>query len=124
MTRISWLSHQAETTPDAPVLVLVTWPAGRDPAPLATTLVADGLVACANLLPEMRSIYRWQGAVQDDAERQLVLKTTAGRLEALHDHIRAQHPYELPEFLVVPVLAASAAYARWLRAAVTGDRAS
>ncbi len=99
----------------SPVVVLVTWPATRPAEDLARRLVEHGLAACVNVLPEMQSIYRWEGAVQQDAERQLVIKTTADRLEALEAAITAQHPYEVPEFLVLPVTGGSDRYLDWLR---------
>jgi periplasmic divalent cation tolerance protein len=99
----------------APVIVLTTWPAAGDPASLATTLVGERLAACVNLLPEMASVYSWRGAIERDRERQLIMKTTAGRLDALERRLAELHPYEVPEFLVVPVAGGSAAYLEWLR---------
>ena len=72
-------------------------------------------MACANVLPEMRSIYTWEGAVHDDAERQIILKTTAERLPALESRVRELHPYAVPEFLAVRVMSGSDDYLRWLR---------
>jgi periplasmic divalent cation tolerance protein len=96
------------------VLVLTTWPADRDPAPLARALVEERLAACVNVLPEMRSYYRWEGAVQEDAERQLLLKTTADRVDALRERLHALHPYDVPEFLVLPIGDGSTGYLAWL----------
>ena len=96
------------------LLVLTTWPANADPAILATTLVDERLAACVNLLPEMDSIYRWQGRVERDRERQVIIKTTRGRLEALKRRIATLHPYELPELIVLPIVEGSDAYLRWL----------
>lgn len=104
-----------EPTADArPILVLVTWPADNDVLAFARTVVADGLAACVNVLPEMQSVYRWQGQVQQDTERQVVLKTSGDRLAALEAHVRALHPYEVPEFLVLPVEGGSDAYLAWI----------
>lgn len=102
------------------VVVLVTWPADRPPDALATTLVDERLAACVNVLPEMWSYYRWEGAVQRDAERQLLVKTTGDRLAALEARVRSLHPYEVPEFLVLRVEQGSAAYLGWLREAAGG----
>ena len=106
--------------PDA-VLVLTTWPAASDPAPCATTLVEERLAACVNLLPEMDSVYRWQGAVTRDRERQLVIKTSSGRLPALRARLAELHPYEVPELLVLAVSGGGAAYLAWLAAATTPE---
>jgi periplasmic divalent cation tolerance protein len=96
-------------------VVLTTFPADRDPAPLAKTLVEERLAACVNILPPMTSIYRWEGAVEQADERQLLVKTSTARLEALQQRIAELHPYDVPELLVLPVIGASAAYAVWMR---------
>jgi periplasmic divalent cation tolerance protein len=98
------------------VIVLTTWPADRDPMALVRPLVDEHLVACVNVLPVMESVYRWQGATQRDAERQLVMKTTAVRLQALHARLCALHPYETPELLVLEVDAGAATYLDWVQA--------
>lgn len=100
-------------------IVLTTVPADPNGASLARTLVEERLAACVNLLPAMSSIYRWQGAVESADERQLVIKTTRERVEALQRRIAELHPYDVPEMLVLPVAGASAAYAAWLREATT-----
>lgn len=97
------------------VLVLTTWPAAGDPAPLAHALVESGAAACVNLLPEMDSVYRWQGRVERERERQLLVKTTSGRVEAVRDLIARLHPYEVPELLVLEVAGGGDAYLRWVR---------
>jgi periplasmic divalent cation tolerance protein len=98
------------------VVVLTTWPASRDAAELAETLVSERLAACVNVLGEMRSTYRWNGAVEVEAERQLIIKTTARQLRSLQARLGALHPYDVPEFLVLPVAGASDAYLSWLEA--------
>lgn len=95
-------------------MVLVTAPSAEVAASMARTLVEERLAACGNVLAEVRSIYRWEGRLHDDAEALLVLKTTRARLEALRDRVLALHPYEVPEVLALPVEAGSAAYLRWL----------
>ena len=102
----------SDPTPDVRV-VLCTAP--REAAPdLARALVDRRLVACVNLLPEVRSFYRWEGAVQDDPEALLVMKTTAEGVDALLRELPALHPYDVPEILALPVAAAHAAYAAWV----------
>lgn len=98
------------------VIVLTTWPAARDADELARTLVGERLAACVNVLGDMRSTYRWKDAVEAEAERQLIIKTTSRQLRALQQRLSALHPYELPEFLVLPVAGASEAYLEWLQA--------
>ncbi len=101
--------------PDTVVLVLTTWPAAGDPAPLAHALVESGAAACVSLLPEVDSVYRWQGRVERERERQLLVKTTAGRVAAVREQIARLHPYEVPELLVVEVAGGGDAYLRWVR---------
>lgn len=101
-----------------PVLVLTTVGETFDAAGLATQLVSKGLVACVNILPEVRSIYRWQGRVDDDREQLLVMKTTAERVDALRESLFASHPYEVPEFVVLTIDSISEAYRHWLVDAV------
>ena len=102
------------------VLVLTTMPAAGDAAgELARTLVAEHLAACVNLLPPMTSIYRWEGEVQHGEERQLLMKTARARVPALLERLRQLHPYDVPEFLVLPVTDGSDAYLEWIRTSTT-----
>jgi periplasmic divalent cation tolerance protein len=103
----------AVTTPDY-VIVLTTVPADADGRALARTLVDERLVACVNLLAPMDSVFRWEGQVEEEREQQLVMKTSQPRVAALWDRLRELHPYEVPEFLVVPILDGSDAYLRWV----------
>lgn len=95
------------------VLVLTTV-SDRDGDSIANTLIEERLAACVNLHGPMTSVYRWKGAVERDGERQLVIKTTRARLPALATRLAALHDYELPEFIVVPVVETSAAYLDWV----------
>lgn len=95
-------------------IVLTTLAADANAADLARTLVEERLAACVNILPAMTSIYRWKGEIEQDREQQLVIKTSAGTIEALRARLRELHPYELPEFLVLRA-AASSAYLTWIR---------
>jgi periplasmic divalent cation tolerance protein len=111
------------STSTSTVIVLTTMPAdpgeGRiDAITLGRTLVEEGLAACVNVLPPMESVYRWQGSVHQDAERQLVIKTRAERVDALRGRLATLHPYEVPEFLVLPVSAGSPSYLDWVKGSV------
>lgn len=99
------------------MIVLTTVGADADAHAIARTLVDERLAACANVLASMTSVYRWKGSVSEDREHQLVLKTTADRIEALEARLREIHPYELPEFLVVDA-SGSHAYLQWVRESV------
>jgi len=96
------------------VVVLVTWPADRDPVELAHALVTERLAACVNVLPPMRSIYQWKGDLKDGAEIQLIVKSRLSVVPRLFERVRALHPYEMPEFLVLPVASGSTAYLEWV----------
>lgn len=98
------------------VVVLVTAPSPERAAEIARAVVEERLAACGNVVPGLRSIYRWEGKVQEDAEALLVLKTTRARLDALRDRVLALHPYEVPEVIALPVEAGSAPYLAWIAA--------
>ena len=98
------------------IIVLTTFPAEGDVAVLAETLVGEKLAACVNVLPPMQSIYSWKGVIEKAAEHQLVIKTTRARRDELKTRLKSLHPYETPEFIVVPIIDGSADYLSWLRA--------
>jgi periplasmic divalent cation tolerance protein len=100
-------------------LVFTTLPTSDAAVTLARTLVEERLAACANILPAVRSIYRWQGKLQDENEVLLLLKTRSDQLERLKARILELHPYEVPEMLAVPVEAGYSGYLEWI-AAETG----
>jgi periplasmic divalent cation tolerance protein len=70
------------------------------------------------ILPGVRSVYTWKGVPQVGEERQLFIKTTTDQVDALWDAVRTKHPYDVPEFLVVPVVDGSADYLRWVEDSV------
>jgi periplasmic divalent cation tolerance protein len=96
------------------ILILTTMPDDDRAGGLARTLVEERLAACVNVHAPMTSTYRWQDALESASERQVVIKTTRGRRAALEARLRALHPYELPELVVIEA-AASEAYAKWVR---------
>ncbi len=99
------------------ILILTTMPDDARAVELAQTLVDERLAACVNVHGPMTSTYRWKGAVERETERQLVIKTTRDRTGALQARLRALHPYELPEFVIVAA-EGSDAYAGWVSGAV------
>jgi periplasmic divalent cation tolerance protein len=96
------------------LVVLVTAPTPERAAEIARALVEERLAACGNVVQGIRSIYRWEGKVHEDAEALLVLKTTRARFDALRDRVLALHPYEVPEVIALPVEAGSARYLAWI----------
>jgi periplasmic divalent cation tolerance protein len=100
------------------IVVLVTAPSADKAAELARTLVEENLAACGNVLPGLRSIYRWQGQVHDEPEALLILKTRAALFEPLRERIVALHPYQVPEVLRLDVAAGHLPYLQWIRDSV------
>jgi periplasmic divalent cation tolerance protein len=85
---------------------------------IAHRLVERHLAACVNILPGVQSIYRWQGAVESAAEVLLLIKTSTARSQEVQSTLASLHSYEVPEFLVLPVLGGSNAYLAWLGASL------
>ncbi len=102
------------------VLVWTTIGKTADGRGMASILVTERLAACVNVLPEMESFYRWKGQVETDHERQLIMKTTAGRISALRARLHELHDYEVPEFIVMPIVGGSDAYLNWIRESTAG----
>ena len=100
------------------VLVFMTAANGEEAARLADMLVAAHLAACVQILPEMESVYRWQGKVERQAEILLIAKTTLARFDELEREVRALHSYETPEIIAIPVSAGSGPYLKWLAESV------
>lgn len=105
----------APSESDDVVLLLTTVPAELDVEDMVRPILEAGLAACVSVLPPMRSIYRWKGAIETASERQLIVKTTRGRLAEAQAALHERHPYDVPEALVVPVTDGGEAYLRWLR---------
>ena len=102
------------------VVVLITFPMDADVRRFASTLVGEGCAACVNILPEVESVYRWQGRVEHARERQLIVKTQKAGVDGLRRRVAELHPYDTPEFLVMPVTDGDPRYLAWL-AEATGD---
>jgi periplasmic divalent cation tolerance protein len=96
------------------LVVLSTLPLDKADA-IAETLVNERLAACVNLVGPVRSIYRWDGALQKDSELLAIIKTTAARYDEMATRLRALHPYEVPEILALPVGTGYSRYLDWVR---------
>lgn len=99
------------------IVVFMTAANGEEAARLAEMLVGAHLAACVQILPEMESVYRWQGKIERQSEILLLAKTTQGKFAELEREVRALHSYDTPEIIAVPVSEASAPYLKWLLAA-------
>lgn len=96
-------------------IVLCTCPDEGTGEELASLLVKHELAACVNLVPGLRSFYRWEGRVENDPEVLLVIKTSAAAYAALEESLRANHPYELPEIIAVPIDKGLTDYLDWIK---------
>ncbi len=104
---------------DTPLLALTTLGSPDDAQRLVRALVDERVVACGTIVPGATSIYRWQGAVQEETEVLVLLKTMASRWDALRTAVRRHHPYQVPELIAVPVNHGLDTYVSWLAQAVT-----
>ncbi|MDJ0741195.1 MAG: divalent-cation tolerance protein CutA [Gammaproteobacteria bacterium] len=101
------------------LLIITTLPDAAAGAATARRLVESGLAACVNIGAPVTSIYQWQGQIEQGQEVMLTIKTASSRLAAVEQAIRADHPYELPEVIAVPITAGSADYLAWIDACTT-----
>ena len=104
--------------PSDVVIVLTTLPAGTDAGAFARSLVGEHLAACVSVSGEMRSVYRWESRVTEDAARQVIIQTTASRVQDLQARLTSLHPYSVPEFIVLTAADGSADYLAWVRQSV------
>jgi len=100
--------------PVSALICFCTCPDAASAERIAETLVAERLAACVNVLPGLRSVYRWKGAVERADEVLLLIKTQAGRFQPLQDRLRELHPHELPELVAVETDFGLPAYLRWV----------
>jgi len=106
------------TPPDDAIVVFITAPTKEEAVRLAEKLVETNLAACVQILPDVESIYRWQGKVEHQSEVLLIAKTVRSSFEKLEGEVRALHSYETPEVVAVSLVAGSGPYLDWLRASV------
>lgn len=99
---------------DDPIVVFMTAANGEEATRLADMLVGAHLAACVQILPEMESVYRWEGKIERQAEVLLIAKTTIGKFDDLEREVRALHSYDTPEIVAVPMVTGSAPYLEWL----------
>ena len=101
------------------VAVFITAPDEDTAADIAKVLVGGGLAACANIVRNVRSIYKWQGKMEDESEVLMIVKTSSDKFSALESKVREMHPYDVPEIVSVPITQGSDPYIEWLSNAVS-----
>ena len=104
--------------PIEPLVVLTTCPDDAAAARIARELVESGLAACVSRVGPIHSTYSWQGAIQDEPEVLLVIKTLTTRYPELEMRLKSLHPYDVPEIIALPVAAVCAEYLSWLQGSV------
>ena len=104
------------------VIGLTTCPDEATAKGLAAALVQERLATCVNRVSGVASTYFWDGRLQDESEILLIIKTSAGRVGELQARLKALHPYELPELVVLPVIGGNEAYLQWVREGVEKER--
>ncbi len=109
---------------DSVVVALTTCPDEATARTVAETLLKERLATCINRIGGVQSSYVWDGRLQDEPEILLIIKTTNGRVTELEARLKAVHPYELPELLIVPVTGGNERYLDWVRQGVAVSRES
>lgn len=102
-----------EKADNATLITLITCPPGEAER-IARTLVEDRLAACVNIVPQVRSIYRWEGKITNDEESLLICKTTSARFAQLQEKVRKIHPYSCPEIVALDVKEGFSDYLNWV----------
>ena len=113
------MGHHADT-PFSAIVVLITAGSEDEAYSIGRALVEERLAACANVLPGVRSVYRWEGRIQDDSEVMLLVKTRASLFPEVVLRVRQLHSYEVPEVIALPIESGDDTYLDWIRSA-TGD---
>src|SRR6266404_1116534 len=104
------------------VVVLVTTSTMKEARKIANVLVDDRLAACVNVIPKIRSYYRWKGGVQTDEECLLMIKTSRPRFAELRKSIEKLHTYKVPEVICLPIVEGADPYMNWLEESLTSAR--
>ena len=105
----------AENSASSPfLLALTTLPSKSDADALAQALIEKRLAACINLMP-VQSHFRWEGAPRKESEVLMLIKTTQAQLKVLQQQVLSSHPYQLPEFITLPITGGSEAYLKWMQ---------
>ena len=106
------------------IVVLSTCASSEEAERIARTLVEKKLAACVNVLPAVRSIYRWKGAIEDDQETLLLIKSSRALFGDLRAEIQKLHSYEIPEAIAIPIVDGLERYLEWMADVLRNERDS
>jgi periplasmic divalent cation tolerance protein len=106
------------------IVVFMTAANTQEASRIAELLVEKNLAACVQILPEMQSVYRWEGEIEKQPEILILAKTVRSKFEKLETEVRAVHSYETPEIVAAPITNGSTPYLEWLSASVGSSRRS
>jgi periplasmic divalent cation tolerance protein len=101
------------------LVVYITAPNEEEAAKIARAIVEERLAACANIIPAVRSIYSWQGKMEDEKEVLMIVKTRLRLFKALQERVKELHSYTVPEIIALPVVDGSEEYISWLKEVTT-----
>jgi periplasmic divalent cation tolerance protein len=102
------------------IIVLITASTGDEAGKIGTALVDERLAACVNIVPEVRSLFFWEGKTQDERETLLIVKSRLSLMDRLIARVKSLHSYSVPEIIALPIVAGSRDYLDWLKASIEG----
>ncbi|KAL6641146.1 hypothetical protein ACP70R_019327 [Stipagrostis hirtigluma subsp. patula] len=112
---LSSVRMESASTTVPSIVVYVTVPNREAGKKLAGSIISEKLAACVNIVPGVESVYWWDGKVQSDAEELLIIKTRESLLDALTEHVKANHEYDVPEVIALPIKGGNQKYLEWLK---------
>lgn len=98
----------------AEIVVLVTIGSEEEAVRISRALVEEQLVACANIVPKIRSVFRWEGSIQEEMESLIIMKSQESRMEEICHKVKELHSYDVPEVISLPIISGLPAYLRWV----------
>ncbi|KAF0911241.1 hypothetical protein E2562_008002 [Oryza meyeriana var. granulata] len=112
---LSSAQMESASTSVPSIVVYVTVPNREAGKKLSQSIISEKLAACVNIVPGIESVYWWEGKVQTDAEELLIIKTRESLLDALTEHVKANHEYDVPEVIALPITGGNTKYLEWVK---------
>ena len=101
------------------VIIFVTAASEQEAAAISRALVEEGLAACANIIPQIRSLYRWEGKIWDEREALIIIKSREDLFERIRSRVKELHSYEVPEITAIKIDEGDSAYMQWIESVTT-----